>query len=89
MREFAELVLFLRDAHRPEDLVEFVDRIRVQGGADAFGGWAHNPQRARGCARSHCLRITNISAAAHLKAEAPIRVPVSAERSPIGHCPQK
>jgi phosphatidylserine/phosphatidylglycerophosphate/cardiolipin synthase-like enzyme len=37
MRELAELVLFLKDAYRPEDLVEFVDRIRVQG-ADALGG---------------------------------------------------
>ena len=37
MRDLAELVLFLKDAYRPEDLVEFVDHIRAQG-ANALGG---------------------------------------------------
>lgn len=44
MRELAELVLFLRDAYRPDDLVEFVDRIRVQG-AEALGGSSHSDIR--------------------------------------------
>lgn len=37
MRDLAELALFLKDAYRPDDLVEFVDCIREQG-VDALGG---------------------------------------------------
>ena len=36
MRELADIVLFLRDAYRPEDLVTFVDNIRTTG-AEALG----------------------------------------------------
>ena len=44
MRDLAELVLFLKDAYRPEDLVEFVDGIRVQG-ANALGESGHSDLR--------------------------------------------
>lgn len=44
MRELAELVLFLEDAYRPDDLVEFVDRIRAQG-AEALGGSGSSDHR--------------------------------------------
>lgn len=36
MRELADVVLFLKDAYRPKDLVDFVDRIR-ESGAEALG----------------------------------------------------
>ena len=44
MRELAEVVLFLKDAYRPGNLVEFVDRIRAQG-AEALGNSGHSDLR--------------------------------------------
>lgn len=36
MRELADIVLFLKDAYRPDDLVKFIDSIRTAG-AEALG----------------------------------------------------
>lgn len=36
MRELADIVLFLKDAYRPEDLVKFIDNIRTTG-SEALG----------------------------------------------------
>ena len=36
MRELADIVLFLKDAYRPEDLIKFIDNIRTTG-SEALG----------------------------------------------------